>query len=151
MQEDSSLGDPDWDEVITSTALDIGQLLPTKKELKEALQRMGCDVTECEDSWQETMEEVDKHVRTSSGLRRRRSVYAVGSKDGGGGTPRTPGSDARPDGGGGDHGERDRHPPMMRHSLSFNVLNRVRFRGFWVACECGALARLSKAGGGIVQ
>lgn len=123
MQDDSSLGEPDWDEVINSTALDIGQLLPSKQELKAALERMGCDVEGCADAWEQTMEEVDTHVRSGGavGLRSRRSIFAVQGK----GTPHSKGTPRAGDpAGAATNGDDSR--PMMRPSLSFNVLNRVR-------------------------
>lgn len=131
MQNDSSLGEPDWDEVINSTALDIGQLLPSKQELKAALERMGCDVDGCAEEWEETMHEVDTHVRggAAGGLRSRRSIFAVQGKGTprGGGTPRGKGTPRGDDAGGAANGGDDGNSrPMMRPSLSFNVLNRVR-------------------------
>eukprot|EP00892_Ulva_mutabilis_P004618 jgi/Ulvmu1/2528/UM138_0033.1 len=131
LKDDANLGEPDWDEVISSTALDIGQLLPSKKELRDALERMGCNFGECEDSWDETMREVDMHVRGGGGgLRRRRSVFATAGMPKGG----DKGSDnGDADGGGaggagaGENGAaRGQSGAMMRHSLSFNVLNRAR-------------------------
>ena len=134
-QADSNLGEPDWDEVITSTALDIGQLLPSKKELKEALERMGCDLGECEDSWEETMREVDMHVRGGN-LRRRRSVYATQA------TPHKSGDTGAGDGGGeAERGAADSNGnSMMRPSLSFNVLNRVRRSAGPLQCCCPSVA-----------
>ena len=41
VQNDYSLGEPDWGEVTADTALDLQELLPTKKELLQLIERFG--------------------------------------------------------------------------------------------------------------
>lgn len=60
VQDDYSLGEPDWSEVTTDTALNLHALLPTKKELLQLIERFGGteeDTEQADELWHSAQKE----------------------------------------------------------------------------------------------
>jgi hypothetical protein len=69
LQEDYSLGEPDWTQVIETTALDLSQLLPTKKELLQLIGILGGSKVNpdvAQELWKEMEEDIaQKHLNSA--------------------------------------------------------------------------------------